>query len=224
MVKKSTGSHCKIPQWFNRKCKISRKKFHRAKYRYKLRSTNINKLNVKIKSQEYKKTLSAEQKAYKLSNIKQMRKIKKSEPRKFWKFLNGNKKLPTEVTVEDCFEHFSAMNSSDYDRGPERNFDTNFENLQADNEELNAPILWSEIEKAVSSLKNNKSGGLDMILNEHIKSCYKIPSIKDILLKYFNIILDSGIVPQDWSVGKIIPIYKQKGDPGKCKRGGISTD
>ena len=77
MVKKSTGSYCKIPQWFNRKCKISRKKIHRAKYRYKLRSTNINKLNVKIKSKEYKKTLSAEQKAYKLSNIKQMRKIKK---------------------------------------------------------------------------------------------------------------------------------------------------
>ena len=142
-----------------------------------------------------------------------MRKIKKSEPRKFWKFLNGNKKSLTEVTVEDCFEHFSAMNSSDYDHGPERNFDTNFENLQADNEELNAPILWSEIEKAVSLLKNNKSGGLDMILNEHIKSCYKISSVKDILLKYFNIILDSGIVPQDWSVGNIIPIYKQKGDP-----------
>ena len=58
-----------------------------------------------------------------------------------------------------------------------------------------------------------KSGGLDMILNEHIKSCYKIPSVKDILLKYFNIMLDSGIVPQDWSVGNIIPIYKQKGDP-----------
>ena len=37
--------------------------------------------------------------------------------------------------------------------------------------------------------------------------------MKDILLNFFNIIFDSGIVPYDWSVGNIIPIYKQKGDP-----------
>ena len=52
-----------------------------------------------------------------------------------------------------------------------------------------------------------------MILNEHIKTCYNIPTMKDILLKFFNIILNSGVVPCDWSVGYIIPIYKQKGDP-----------
>ena len=37
--------------------------------------------------------------------------------------------------------------------------------------------------------------------------------MKDILLKFFNIIFDSGIVPHDWPVGNIIPIYKQKGGP-----------
>ena len=52
-----------------------------------------------------------------------------------------------------------------------------------------------------------------MILNEHIKSYYTVPTMKDILLKFFNIIFDSGIVPHDWSAGNIIPIYKQKGDP-----------
>ena len=34
--------------------------------------------------------------------------------------------------------------------------------------------------------------------------------MKDILLKSFNIIFDSGMVPHGWSVGNIIPIYKQK--------------
>ena len=103
--------------------------------------------------------------------------------------------------------------SGDHENVQEPNFDTNAENLEADNKDLNVPILWSEIEKAVCSLKNNKSGGSDMILNEHIKNCYKVPTMKDILLKFFNIIFDSGIVPDDWSVGNIIPIYKQKGDP-----------
>ena len=61
-------------------------------------------------------------------------------------------------------------------------------------------------------MKNNKSCGLDEILNEHIKSCYNIPLIKNILLKYFNMIFDTGLVPAGWSIGSIIPIYKQKGN------------
>ena len=69
-----------------------------------------------------------------------------------------------------------------------------------------------KIEKAVRSLKNNKSSGLDEILNEHIKSSYNLPSMRNVLLKIFNIVFDSGLVPTQWSIGNIIPIYKQKGN------------
>ena len=31
--------------------------------------------------------------------------------------------------------------------------------------------------------------------------------------KMFNLILETGIIPQNWSKGVIIPIYKKKGDP-----------
>ena len=63
---------------------------------------------------------------YIISKIKQLRKIKKSEPRKFWNFLNGSKKSSVEVTTENCFEYFSAMNSSgDHDHGTETIFDIN---------------------------------------------------------------------------------------------------
>ena len=69
-------------------------------------------------------------------------------------FLNGNKKSTTEITVENCFEYFKTMNcSGDHENVPERNFDINAENLEADNEEQNGSILWSGIEKAVCSLK-----------------------------------------------------------------------
>ena len=54
--------------------------------------------------------------------------------------------------------------------------------------------------------------GLNEILNEHIKSSYNLPSMRNILLKFFNIIFDSGLVPTEWSIGNIIPIYKQKGN------------
>lgn len=156
--------------------------------------------------------MSVEQKLFKRSKIKELRKIKSSEPRKFWKFLNGIKNSSAEVTLESCFEYFRTMNASQNQENiPEANFPENEYNLET-NAEINGPILWSEIEKAVCSLKNNKAGGLDMIVNEHIKNCYKLPNMRIILLKLFNIVFDSGYVPTSWSTGNIIPIYKQKGD------------
>ena len=32
-------------------------------------------------------------------------------------------------------------------------------------------------------------------------------------VKLFNLILDSGIIPESWTVGTIKPIFKNKGDP-----------
>ncbi|MCW4343354.1 MAG: reverse transcriptase family protein, partial [Candidatus Thiodiazotropha endolucinida] len=212
-VRKNVGTNSnKPPHWFNRKCKVARKKFHRAKYLYKLRPTCTNKHNLSSSSKCYKKTMSVEQKLFKRSKIKELRKIKSSEPRKFWKFLNGIKNSSAEVTLESCFEYFRTMNASQNQENiPEANFPENEYNLET-NAEINGSILWSEIEKAVCSLKNNKAGGLDMIVNEHIKNCYKLPNMRIILLKLFNIVFESGYVPTSWSTGNIIPIYKQKGD------------
>ena len=34
----------------------------------------------------------------------------------------------------------------------------------------------------------------------------------DVYVNLFNLVFDIGIIPEAWSVGKIIPIYNQKGD------------
>ena len=122
--------------------------------------------------------------------------IKTSEPRKFWKFLNGNKKNTSNISVEKCFKFFKDINSSQDEENIGQNIpENNADDIEHINEEINGPILWSEIEKAVRSLKNNKSSGLDEILNEHIKSSYNLPSMRNVLLKFFNIVFDSGLVP-----------------------------
>ena len=76
--------------------------------------------------------------------------------------------------------------------------------------EINQPITESEILKNVKLLKNNKSPGSDNIVNEHIKYAGHI--LLPIYKKLFNLILDTGIIPDSWTVGIIKPIYKNKGD------------
>ena len=52
-----------------------------------------------------------------------------------------------------------------------------------------------------------------MILNEHIKHSLELPHIQQQYLKLFNLVFDMGHIPEAWSIGKIIPVNKQKGGP-----------
>ena len=77
--------------------------------------------------------------------------------------------------------------------------------------EINQCIIVDEIMAAAKSLHNNKLPGLDSIVNEHIKSTINI--MTTIYVKLFNLIFDTGIVPESWTIGNIKPIFKNKGSP-----------
>ena len=68
------------------------------------------------------------------------------------------------------------------------------ENLVEINEEINQPISQEEILKATKNLKK-KSSGSDNVLNEHIKSTIHV--FLPIYLQLFDLILDTGIVPEN---------------------------
>ena len=51
---------------------------------------------------------------------------------------------------------------------------------------------------------------MDLVINEYIKSTTN--TFIDIYEQLFNIIFETGIVPDNWLMGNIKPIYKNKGD------------
>ena len=97
----------------------------------------------------------------------------------------------------------SENDDLDISNESDENIDDDIEN------EINQPITETEILNNVKLLTHNKSPGSDSIVNEHIKSTVHI--LLPVYLKLFNLILDTGIIPESWTIGVIKPIYINKG-------------
>ena len=59
------------------------------------------------------------------------------------------------------------------------------------------------------NLPMNKACGVDEIINEYIK--LSVPLMLPVFKNLFNIILDTGHVPNDWTIGIIKPLFKNEG-------------
>ena len=199
--------------WFNFSCRKARNVYHIARKLYNKNKSETNRIRLKQVSKEYKSTLYKNQKQYKNVNINKLRNLKTSNPREYWRILNSHQtKQKTEACLDDLYNYFKNINESGQTSNDPNNIPTfdSPENQEL-NEELNLPITEAEILKAINGLKCNKSSGLDNIKNEHIKNTCN--TMLPIYCKLFNIIFDTGIIPESWSLGTIKPIFKNKGDP-----------
>lgn len=68
--------------------------FHRAKYLYKIFRNDVNKNNLKNTCRTYKNTIKKYHNEYKNNSINKLRKLRKSDPRKYWKILHSVKDQP----------------------------------------------------------------------------------------------------------------------------------
>ena len=96
----------KNKRWLNNDCKKARKNFHRAKFLYKLHRTESHKNNLNIKSKIYKQTLSKSFKSFQNQNASVLKKMCKSNPKQFWKYLNPRKTSKCKSSLSDMFEYF----------------------------------------------------------------------------------------------------------------------
>ena len=77
------------------------------------------------------------------------------------------------------------------------------------NDYLNSDVRVNEVAEQIKKLKNGKAPGIDGVINEFLKN--SPVAIVENITKFFNLVLSSGVVPRDWTIGLIQPIYKGKG-------------
>ena len=115
------------------------------------------------------------------------------------------------MTLDQFFEFFSSMqtdNTNIHEQESEdfcRNYD--FDRNKCNFEELDIPVCLSEVECAIKKLKRGKSYAGDQLINEYFIETADIlaPHIVDL----FNLILDTGHFPSEWSEGIIVPVHKK---------------
>ena len=214
---KPTNAKNENKPWFGFKCKKARMLYNRARKRYQDCKSDRNRTSLHNASKFYKQTMNKYINEHNRKLQAKLRKMQKSSPKDYWKYLNSvnkNKNEPNAPSVESFFDFFKNLNATESDDDTEdalkEELISNID-LDDDNQFLNSPITEEEISKCIKRLKNSKAPGSDLILNEYIK--YTNPKMLNLYVKLFNLILETGVIPEKWVEGMIKPIYKNKGDP-----------
>jgi hypothetical protein len=210
--KKRENKTNNFKKWFDGKCHRARNKYHNARKIYNKYKTENNKQLLKEISKEYKQTLNTTFNKYRSNNVQKLRTMKTSNPKEYWKAinkLNNKSNNDDEAKLNDFYIFFKNINSNE-ENSDDITQELDLTEINRINEEINSEITQDEIIKTIRTLKNGKSPGNDHILNEHIKSTAQI--MVPIYTKLFNIIFNQGIIPEKWTEGNILPIYKNKGN------------
>ena len=144
--------------WFGSRCKIARRKYHRAKKKYNKIKTAENKRLLNLLSKEYKRTMNRYINKYNHGKEQKLREMHSKSPKQYWHFLNsikGKSKTKT-PSVEVFYEYFEKLNQNDSSHSQDGLDDLDF---QDEEDLLNSKITESEILTAISTLKNGKSPG-----------------------------------------------------------------
>ena len=196
--------------WFDKDCTKRRSEYYKVKHNLKLLNPPDKQRQMKAEGKKYKQFINIKAKAYHKDFNKKLKKLKSSNPKEFWNILNKStegKQAASKVSIECFAEHFRKLGETDVST-EDNNFDPTNINHSI-NEELNKDFLVDEIKLLISKSKSNKACGIDHIRNEFLKNCPN--DLIEIITLLFNIVLQSGVIPNDWCVGMIMPLFKNKG-------------
>ena len=162
---------------------------------------------MKNETKSYKKFIRYKLNTYCRTVHEKLRTLKSKNPKEYWKIINPSKsKKINSIDISSLHDHFK--NLMERNNSTSNNFNANNIMLE-DNDDINFDFTLEEINDLVDDLKNNKANGIDNVINEFIK--YSPKELRNVLVVLFNIILNSGIIPSDWCISLISPLYKNTG-------------
>ena len=197
--------------WIDNECRNARKIYRRARRNHRIRTNLVMNAVVNRAYKQYKTLIDKNYNIFVSNTRKKIRKLRTTNPKKYWKIINGTKTEKqsemSAISKEVLAEHFE--NLSNVEPGELFEPSLNENDVHVVNEQLNAVITKEEVLKCIRGLKNNKACGFDEIMNEFLKASDN-KMIRSITL-LFNLILISGKIPSSWAIGCIRPLYKGKG-------------
>ena len=184
---------------------------------YKDKKCDKNLRLMKLVGKQYK-SITNQSKAIQHHNtfLDKLKSKEFTDPKTFWKMFKPRKDNGLcAICIDDLFDHFSKLNSSPITSMNEIVPDSEqvehpFISREIEDDILNSPITDEEIIISIKTLKNGKACGIDNITNEMIK-CFSVKNVF-VVINLFNMAFQTGAVPQDWLIGIIKPILKNKGN------------
>ena len=139
---------------------------------------------------------------------------KNKNAKQYWNMLKQLAHVkPANIPLSSFEDYFNAVNNpndpfftpdEDVIYFNERYVQTEFSIMF---DELNLNFSHDEVLQSIKQLKTNKSGGPDNLINEFFIHGKIV--LVPILCNLFNKIFETGIFPQEWSEGYIIPLHKK---------------
>ena len=197
--------------WFTVQCKFQRQNYRKLKRKYKRYKTEAVKNELAAAERQYKRTLDTSMSRHRKDMQNKLKTMRTKNPKEFWKILNKSKrKEQPDIPVDTFFEFYKELNQKPNQKDTPNLPEPEVQETNQINEEINKYIDKNEILNCIKKLKCNKASGEDYITNEYIKAT--ATQFINIYEKLFNVIFDTGIIPDIWLIGSIKPIFKNKGN------------
>ena len=206
-LKRDRANRSRRQRWFDEDCRSHRRDYFKAKQAVRKCNSEVNKAGLSAASKNYKKAIRKAQRKNRAAWHKELKRLRKAQPREYWKKLRTNKPNACPIDLNTFYQHFKDLNEGDTQVHEHIGEDLNIE-YKCDT--LNKHVTVEEIDKAIHGLKNGKAAGIDEIRNEYIKN--SVPFLSNAYCKLFNKVLETGEIPEEWVIGLIHPLYKGKGN------------
>ena len=201
--------------WYDTECAKARSQYYKVRSKIKFVNPVERHTQISAASKRLKEIVKKKKSEYFKSFHKKLRVLKSNNSKEYWNLLNkfsSKKNALAEIDLEIFREHFKKISNKETDL-QDNNIDYSTYNadIGSINEDINMDFTYEEVKKLICKLKNGKACGIDHIRNEFLKNCPD--NVVNLIVKLFNIVLNTGIMPEEWCIGMIMPLYKNKGSP-----------